>query len=66
MEIDENDTYLFLREIEIFERYGIICRIPKFYKEKNNKIYIETGSNDSHSKSYVNIDTLSEYVPKLI
>lgn len=32
---DENDTYVFLKEVPVYEECGILCRIPNWWKTKS-------------------------------
>lgn len=42
---DEKDAYRFLKEIPMYEKYGILCRIPNWWKQASSpfKVNIQMG-----------------------
>jgi len=58
------DAYTFLKEIEIYEASGILCRIPKWWGKKKNNVKITLKIGDEN-KSKVNFDALVDFEPHL-
>jgi non-specific serine/threonine protein kinase len=60
IKLTAEDAYLFLKEIEIYEDAGIICRIPKWWgkKKPTSKIALVIGG---ENKSKVNFDALVDF-----
>jgi len=64
LRLTAEDAYIFLKEIEIYEEAGILCRIPKWWGKKKSasKITLEIGDKN---KSKVNFDALVDFEAKL-
>lgn len=41
MKLNEYEAYSFLKEVPLYERCGIVCRIPKWYTENISKIQVD-------------------------
>ncbi len=64
LRFNTDEAYTFLREVEIYEECGVLCRIPNWWKRKsvNFKVGIDIGK-DKPSK--VGLDNLMSFNPKL-
>jgi non-specific serine/threonine protein kinase len=59
-----DEAYTFLKEVEIYEDCGILCRIPDFWKKKSNKITLSIKIGEKEP-SKVGIDALMAFNPFL-
>lgn len=57
---DEKDAYRFLKEITIYEKYGILCRIPNWWKQASSpfKVHIQLGG---RGESLVGMDAVLDF-----
>lgn len=64
IKLTAEDAYIFLKEIEIYEEAGILCRIPKWWRKKksSSKISLEIGD---ENKSKVDFDALVDFKANL-
>lgn len=60
-----NEAYTFLSEIEIYEKAGIMCRIPNWWRRKSNsfKISVKVGEKEP---SAMGLDAIMDFSPSLI
>lgn len=54
------DAYTFLKEVSLYEESGIICRIPDWYRKKQNSLSVAITIGDK-KKSYFSQDTLLSF-----
>ncbi len=66
MKISEQDAYIFLKEVHIFENCGIVCRIPKWYTESESKICIDFDEIQIWNLRFLSQAALNYFSPKLI
>jgi SNF2 family DNA or RNA helicase len=66
LKMNESDAYDFLREVEIFEKCGIVCRIPKWYTDSKSKVLIDIEEKKLFSGQYLSQNKLNYFSPKLI
>ncbi len=66
IKMGENDAYDFLKEVPIFERCGIVCRIPKWYTETESTILVDIAEKMQFSGRYLSQQKLNWFIPKLI
>lgn len=64
IKFNTKEAYIFLREIQMYEKMGIVCRIPKWWKKKgsNAKIILKVGD---ENKSKVDYNALVSYNPEI-
>lgn len=64
IKLTSEEAYKFLKEVEIYESEGIICRVPNWWKKKSNsvKMSIVVGEN---SPSKVGFDGIMDFMPVL-
>ncbi|MGM0379666.1 MAG: DEAD/DEAH box helicase [Bacillota bacterium] len=64
IKFSSKEAYTFLCEIEMYEKMGIVCRIPKWWKKKgsNAKIVLKVGD---ENKSKVDYNALVSYNPEI-
>jgi non-specific serine/threonine protein kinase len=57
---DEKEAYRFLKEIPIYEKYGILCRIPNWWKPASSpcKVHIQLGGK---TESLVGMDAVLDF-----
>ncbi|GHV24140.1 hypothetical protein FACS189465_0780 [Clostridia bacterium] len=59
----KEEAYTFLKEIGLYEECGIICRIPNWWKQKNNtKLSVTIGEKPP---SMVGLDALISFEPEI-
>ncbi|MBI4653070.1 DEAD/DEAH box helicase [Candidatus Kuenenbacteria bacterium] len=63
--LSAKDAYDILKEIPIYEKYGILCRIPNWWKNKTNalKLDIKIGNTSS---SFFNKDSILDFETNLL
>lgn len=66
IKMGEREAYEFLKDVPIFEKCGIVCRIPKWSREKDSSIRIDIDDKKELSKGYFNQFVLNDFTPKLI
>lgn len=64
LKFSANEAYTFLSEIEIYENAGIMCRVPDWWRKKNNsfKISIKVGEKEP---STMGLDAIMDFYPSL-
>lgn len=60
-----NDAFKFLKEIEIYEDAGILCRIPNWWKKKTNHIRLNITVGDK-KPSLLGLDSLVDFNAGLV
>ena len=57
---DEKEAYRFLKEIPIYEKFGILCRIPNWWKPASSpfKVHIQLGGK---TESLVGMDAVLDF-----
>ena len=65
LKLTEKEAFSFLKEIPIYEKYGILCRIPNWWKNKANslRLDIKIGNN---VPSYLGMDSLLDFTPRFL
>ncbi len=66
VKMSEEDAYSFLKEVDIFEKCGIVCRIPKWYTESQSKIRIDMDEKMLFSGGYLSQAKLNYFSPNLV
>jgi non-specific serine/threonine protein kinase len=62
--LTEKEAYGFLKDIEIYESFGIMCRIPNWWKKRNRNLGVKISiGNDKPSK--VGLDALMDFRPEI-
>ena len=59
------EAYIFLREIPLYEECGIMCRMPDWWKRKNNSVKVSVTIGDKQP-SQVGLDALLSFSAKLV
>ena len=59
------ESFVFLREIPIYEEAGILCRIPNWWKKKSAAITIRVSIGEK-PPSMVGMDALLDFSPRLM
>ncbi|MCD7839473.1 MAG: DEAD/DEAH box helicase [Erysipelotrichaceae bacterium] len=54
------EAYTFLQEIPIYEECGIVCRIPRWFKQKSNSLSVNVTVGEK-AKSFVGMDSLINF-----
>lgn len=56
----DNEAYIFLKEVHLYEEAGILCRIPNWWKNKTNsfKVSLSVGSK---SPSHLGFDAIVDF-----
>lgn len=62
--LTEEEAYLFLKDIEIYESFGIMCRIPNWWRKINRNLGVKISvGNEKPSK--VGLDALVDFRPEI-
>jgi len=62
LKFTKDETYTFLKEIQIYEECGIVCRIPDWWKKKGSaKLSVSIGDKEP---SVVGVDALIAFKPE--
>lgn len=64
LNIDE--AYVFLKEIELYEGNGVICRVPNWWKQKNSTVKIDVAQKMQDGYGRFNKGALIFVSPKMI
>ncbi|MGH4120785.1 DEAD/DEAH box helicase [Clostridium sp.] len=62
--LSAGEAYTFLKEIPLYEQAGILCRIPKWWKNKSASLKMSVSVGNS-TPSRVNIEALIDFDAKL-
>ncbi len=54
------EAYTFLKEIPIYEECGIVCRIPRWFKQKSSSLSVNVTVGEK-AKSFVGMDSLISF-----
>ena len=60
-----NEAYTFLNEIPLYEKAGILCRIPDWWKGKSSNVSLRISIGEK-PPSYVGMDAILDFEPQLI
>lgn len=65
--LNTEEAYIFLKEISIYEKYGIVCRIPNWWNQRNKSTSIEVDIEQKKKDGfgYFNIGNLIGFSPKM-
>lgn len=58
------EAYIFLKEIPLYEEAGILCRIPKWWKQKSNALKLSVSVGNK-MPSRLNVDALVDFNAEL-
>ncbi|MDP2643629.1 MAG: SNF2 helicase-associated domain-containing protein [Desulfobacterales bacterium] len=59
------EAFTFLREITIYEKYGILCRIPDWWKGKTAGAQVRVSVGEA-PPSHVGLDAILDFKPQLL
>ncbi|WP_240839313.1 DEAD/DEAH box helicase [Acidaminobacter sp. JC074] len=63
LELNAEEAYDFLKDVHVYKKYGIMCRIPNWWKKKNPfKMSVTLGDK---KPSKVGLDALMDFKPTL-
>lgn len=62
--VTANEAYMFLKEIPLYEEAGILCRVPKWWKNKSDSLKMSISVGDK-IPSRVNFDALVDFNAEL-
>lgn len=65
LQLDTQDAYTFLKEIPIYEKCGIVCRVPKWFIHKQSRVGISTTVGD-YAKSILGMDSLLDFKAHIV
>lgn len=63
--LSAKDAYDILKEIPIYEKYGIICRIPNWWKNRTGALKLEISIGNT-SPSFLDKDSILDFKTKLL
>ncbi len=58
--LSAKEAFTFLKEIPVYEKYGILCRIPNWWKNKANRLRLDISIGDKNP-SYLGMDSLLDF-----
>lgn len=64
LKFTKDDAYNLLREIPLYEEAGIMCRIPNWWRKKNNSLKVSVSIGEKEP-SKVGIDALLSFKPEI-
>lgn len=64
LRFNTDEAYTFLREVEIYEECGVLCRIPNWWKRKSVNFRVSIGIGED-KPSKVGLDNLMSFDPTL-
>lgn len=64
IKLTSDEAYVILREIEIYERAGIMCRVPDWWRKKSNSIGVSVKVGEKEP-SKVGLTELLDFSPSL-
>ncbi|AZV57101.1 DEAD/DEAH box helicase [Clostridium sp. AWRP] len=62
--LNANEAYTFLKEIPLYEQSGILCRVPKWWKNKSDSLKMSISVGEKNP-SRVNFDALVDFNAEL-
>ncbi|MBF4694657.1 DEAD/DEAH box helicase [Fusibacter ferrireducens] len=65
LKITGDEAYTFLKEIEIYEEAGIMCRVPDWWKKKYNSVSVSVAVG-AKEPSKVGLDAIMDFEPSLL
>lgn len=63
--LSADEAYIFLKEIPLYEEAGILCRIPKWWKQKANSLKLSVSVGNK-IPSRLNLDALVDFNAELM
>nr|WP_207640419.1 DEAD/DEAH box helicase [[Eubacterium] cellulosolvens] len=66
IKMGEKEAYAFLKEVPIFEKCGIVCRIPKWYTETKSTVLVDFSEKELFTLRYLCKNRINRFTPKLI
>lgn len=64
LKLTVDEAYLFLKEIEIYEEAGIMCRVPNWWRKKSNSVRISVKVGEKEP-SKVSLSAIMDFSPSL-
>ncbi|OQX93612.1 MAG: ATP-dependent helicase [Tenericutes bacterium 4572_104] len=64
IKLTAEEAYTFLKEIEMYELAGIMCRVPDWWRKSNNAVKISVTVGDKEP-SKVGLDAIMDFMPTL-
>ncbi|URZ00286.1 DEAD/DEAH box helicase [Clostridium felsineum] len=64
LKFSKKEAYTILKEIPVYEKAGIMCRIPNWWKKKSNSLKLSVSIGDKEP-SKVGIDALLSFKPEI-
>lgn len=65
LKITADEAYILLKEIEIYEEAGIMCRVPDWWKKKYNSVSVSVAVG-AKEPSKVGLDAIMDFEPSLL
>ena len=64
--LTSSEAFKFLRDVPIYEINGIVCRIPNWWKRKQNRLQIAIDSPKPKNGTLLGLNTIMEFSPALV
>ncbi len=66
IKFSEEEAYCFLKETELYEENGIICRIPQWYNDRNCVIKVSPEEKKEYQDAFFNQRIINAFVPQMV
>jgi non-specific serine/threonine protein kinase len=64
LKLKADEAYTFLRELEIYEAAGIMCRVPDWWRKRNNSVRLSVKVGEKEP-SKLGLDAILDFYPTL-
>lgn len=61
-----DEAYRFLKEVSLYEKYGIICRIPQWYNSRDNVIRVNFDEKKQVQPVFFSRFTINKFAPEMV
>lgn len=62
LQFTKQDAYIFLKEVSLYEKFGIMCRLPNWWRKKTNSIKVKLSIGDE-APSYLGMQSILSFNP---
>ena len=66
VKFSNDEAYSFLKEVMLYEKHGVICRIPVWYNDRNNRIVLDLKEKAKQQPIFFNKLVINVFTPQLI
>lgn len=66
IKFSDDEAYCFLKEVSLYEHYGVICRIPAWYNDSSNSIKVDLNEKKQYQQFFFNKSIINSFTPQMI